>query len=484
MQVLFGEWLPDLPDYQNPGLVTAKNCLPQSIFYKQFNSLSEASTSSVVTFCLGAFAAQKNDLTSFLTVGTASKLWHLKTDNTFEDLSKVGGYTGGSDDCWNFTQMGTTVVATNFADNVQSFVLGSSSAYADLAGSPPKARAVTNIRGFVVLAGTSNSPFEVIWSDFNAPTSWSGGLSNSTTLDASVGSIVNVVGGEYGVIFCNRGIFRMNYIGSPFVFEFALVEKQRGLLGCNAWCEFGNLIFFLGQDGFYWFDGTQSKNISNSKLTDFFFSDVDLSFSFNISCAIDYINNIIMVLYPSTQANGGTPNRMLAYDVNNNKWTYIDGITADRIFLNRTQGYVIDAIDAIYSTIDSIPFTIDSKFWFGGSLSLAAISSNHKLATFSGDPLTATFETGSFTVPDEEKRSMLLWAKPLITNQSNVTLSIGSSNDLSDAPTYSAPVLQNRANLFPIRTNATFLSAKLVVSGGFDSAQGIEFPTPAKGSLQ
>jgi hypothetical protein len=55
-QIKFGEWLPDLPEFNNPGLVEAKNCIPVDDSYTDFPVLA-VSGSALAAAPLGAFAA-------------------------------------------------------------------------------------------------------------------------------------------------------------------------------------------------------------------------------------------------------------------------------------------------------------------------------------------------------------------------------------------------------------------------------------------
>ena len=106
--------------------------------------------------------------------GTLTTLEKLNTDNTWSDVKKLGGYTTAADDMWEFVQWDDQVIATNFGDPIQSFDLSSSSLFADLAASAPKARHITVVREFVVVGNTNdatdgNVPFRVRWGPIGDP---------------------------------------------------------------------------------------------------------------------------------------------------------------------------------------------------------------------------------------------------------------------------------------------------------------------------
>ena len=81
----------------------------------------------------------------------------------------------------------------------QAYNLTSSSAFADLGGSPPQAAYIGVINRFVVLGGLLNEPYRVQWSGLNAITTWTSGTSYSDYQDQPDGGIVRgISGGEQG----------------------------------------------------------------------------------------------------------------------------------------------------------------------------------------------------------------------------------------------------------------------------------------------
>ena len=73
-RLLFGEWLPDLPYYENPGLVEAKNTIPVDRHYKDFLPLSTEGDALAATPVAG-FAAIKNDGDPEVYAATASAIY-------------------------------------------------------------------------------------------------------------------------------------------------------------------------------------------------------------------------------------------------------------------------------------------------------------------------------------------------------------------------------------------------------------------------
>jgi hypothetical protein len=220
---------------------------------------------------------------------------------------------------------------------------------------------------------------------------------NFYDLNSSDGWVKQIVGGEYGVIFQERAITRMDYIGSPSVFQMSKIESNRGTQAPGSVVKVGNFIAYLGLDGFYIFDGNQSAPIGTNKIDKTFYADLDSSYFDRICSAVDSSKQIIYWAYPNADAIDGNPNRILCYNYSPNatkRWSLIDsGIDIEALFTSFSEGYTLDSLDAISTSIDALEFSLDSRVWTGDDLLLSAFNSTHKLANFTGSALTATIET-------------------------------------------------------------------------------------------
>ena len=140
--VPWGEWKPDLTAYKGSHSPTITNVVPQADGYgpvKSFASLSDALSAA----CRGFFTAFDDDGTIKIFAGISNQLQLMSnTDYSWENVTQVSGnYTAlASDEHWQFTQFGTRVIAVQGNDNPQSYVMGSTTDFADLGGPPPNAK--------------------------------------------------------------------------------------------------------------------------------------------------------------------------------------------------------------------------------------------------------------------------------------------------------------------------------------------------------
>src|SRR5690606_37230581 len=111
------------------------NVLPRTASsYGPFPPLSVFSTGpNPAARVQGAYACRSAAGDVNISAGDASKLYRLTAGaTTFEDVSKAGGYTTPDDERWSATMFGSRVLMTNFGDAIQSYVIGSSTEFADL----------------------------------------------------------------------------------------------------------------------------------------------------------------------------------------------------------------------------------------------------------------------------------------------------------------------------------------------------------------
>lgn len=475
MIIPFGEWMPDLPDFTNPGATVAKNVIPVAKGYQQLRALT-ATTDAMDAYARGGMTARDKDGNVYVYIGNETKLYKASS-STLSNSSKVGGYATAAEERWEFAKWGETVIATNFSDAVQSSTIGAA-AFADLAGSPPKARHIGVVRDFVVLgnifdSGDGNVPHRVRWSAINNPESWTiDAATQSDEQDLPEGGWVRgIVGGEYGVVFMERQIVRMTYVGSPVIFQFDVVESSRGTLIPGSIAKLGATIFYWAPDGFYALtNGATSQPIGIEKVDRTLGADLDLDNLHRVSSAVDPVNKVVVWAYPSVSSDG-TPDKLAIYNWSTNRWSQAE-VESELVMNGQAFGISMDDLDALTTNLDTFTTSLDSQTLAGGSLLLAGVDTAHKQGGFDGTPLTATLETGEFQ-PVRGRRSYLRAVRPL-TDGATSSVVIRSRTRQADSLTDSASSAVNADGICPVRVSSRYFRVQETISGGFTDAQGVE----------
>jgi hypothetical protein len=474
--IQFGEWLPDQADLLNSGVTVATNVMPALTGYHSMNSFVPYSNAATGTI-KGLFAAKDTASNTKLFAGDATKLYlHASSDNDLDDISKGGGYTLTDTERWRFVQFGDAVIAAGgIGETPQSFTLGSSSVFADLAGSPPKADFIAVVRDFVWTAnidtGSGRLPFRCYWSGFNDPTSWTSGTNQSDFQDLpDSGAITGLVGGEYATVLTEKAIFRATYTGPPLIWQFDKVVADRGCAFKESVCNVGQTVFYLASDGFYAFNGQSAAPIGSEKVNEFFLNDFDSNYDYRMSASVDPINEVAMWSYTSTQSPSGQPDKIIIYNYTLNKWSLAE-VEADLLSPIFSSGYTVDALDNLSATVDGISIQLDSRFFKGGQYFFGGAFGN-KIYSFTGAPLAATIETSEAPL-SLGKNSVITRVYPYY-EEGDVTMQIGTRNAQSATPVFTSAAAPNDAGFVPFRSQGRYHRARLSLSGGWSKAIGVD----------
>ncbi len=406
------------------------------------------------------------------------------------DVSKAGGYTTGDQERWSFATFGQTMIATNFADPIQQYTIGSSSLFSDLSPDAPRARYAARVRDFIMVANTFDAidgarPQRVWFPAIGDPTTWP---TPGTILAAQLQSDFQELSGEgnwnQGIvgglsaadaaIFQERNIWRAQYVGPPAVFSFQVVESARGTPAPGSICSIGPAAFYLAHDGFYMFDGLQSVPIGQGKVDQYFWDNVDQNYLYRVSAAADPQNKLIYVAFPSLANSGGTPDTILCYHYGYQRWSNVT-MTIELLAQSMTIGYTLEDLDA-FGTLDTLPYSLDSLFWVGGKNNLAAFSSTHRLSTFTGATLQARIESTEVQLNKVGSAHVSrIW--PII-DVSTATARLGYRDKISDIVSWTnAASLTTTTGSAPLLATARYHRASITVPAGatWTHAQGINF---------
>lgn len=479
MIIPFGEYTPDAPSLGNPGSTIAKNVTPQVTGYRQLNSLT-AYSSALTNYCRGAYTAVDNDGTIRSFCGDETKLYRL-VSTAFTDSSKVGGYSNAADSYWEFAQFGGNIIASNFDNAPQTMAL-SGTTFADMSGTPPMFRHVGVVRDFLVVGNTfdgvdGNVPFRIRWPGIGTSTSWT--VSATTQADyqdlkGDGGWVQSIVGGqEVGHVFQERAIWQMRYVGSPVVFDIVQIENARGAFAPRAPISVGGMVFFIADDGFYVLAGGQSIPIGAGKIDRTFLADLNDDYLHRVTSAAIPNDKVVMWSYPGSGSVDGTPNKCLLYNWASKKWCFAE-FNHELIYRAQSVGVSLDGLDALGYTMETLPFSLDSKVWMGGKLQMAAFNTDHKLSFFTGTALDATLETGEAQLI-QGKRSEVSEVHPLVDGGTH-TVQVGTRETQAVAITYGSASTENASGICPVRSNSRYHRFRVNVTGDFNDATGVLIP--------
>lgn len=471
-RIQFEEWLPDQPSITS--LRDAKNVYPTSIGYAPFANSVDYSGSATENLN-SVFGSKYGDEVAIF-AGSAGELYKLDaTDLSLDIVSKAGGYTGNT---WNFVQFGKVVICANNQDKLQSWTIGTSSAFADLNANAPIAKYVTVVRDFVVTAnldaGTNTN--KVQWSDINDETNWVSGTTSQSDYQIipDGGDITGITGGEIGLIFLERSIVRMSYAGSPLFFQFDTISRGLGCLEGNSIAQYGATTFFLSADGFYKCDGQTVTGIGTEKVDRYFFNDADITNLDTITASVDPIKKLVVWNYGNVD--GGRS--ILIYNWQLNKWSRAD-TDSTGVGSITTTGETLESLEAAlgYATLESIPASLDDRLWVGGKFLFAGFK-NDKITTFTGSAYNSELIT-----PDLELgyNSVVTLARPQIDNGS-ANVKVASRRELDGNIQFSSSVTTSSEGRASLRSAGRYHRLSVMPTGNWTNAVAVDIEVKPQGN--
>ena len=483
MDIPFGEWTPDMPDHSSTNATEAKNVVPGVKGYKSQNSFAVITSDAISSRCRGAISVKANDTTIVGYAGSSTKLYSVGS-TTHTDATNAGGdYNLIDASYWKFAKWGNQVIATALQEPPQIITLGGAR-FADLGGSPPKAKYCAVIGDFVVLAYTDDgtpNPQGMAWSGINDATTWTPNAdtqSDTQTLRSNQqnggGLITGLTGSsEYGIVFQEYSLHHFSYVGSPLIFDFKEIFPGVGTQCPNSITQEGRLIHFLSQDGFVQIsDGINMKRIGDQKVDKWFLDDSNSSFPDRVIAASDPKDSLVYWIYPDNNSTQGIPNKYICFNWFLDRWSYGE-IDLEWLYTSVSIGYTLEELDSISSSIDALGISLDSQDFRSGLMQLGAYSTDDKKGVLTNTPLSGLVETGEIQA-GSPGRSRVFGVRPL-AEKGTSTVQIGYRDLISETVTYTTAATPTASTGYAdMRNDARYHRFRANTSGTFDDLLGVD----------
>jgi hypothetical protein len=438
----FGPWEADAAGVDAPVLLTAQNVWALKNGYTPIPGLAAASESALGAKCVGAVAVRTSAGGWLIFAGTATALYKWQA-GVWTDYTRTAGgaYAVPTDDYWSFTAYGSQLIAVNISDDPQVIDVDTGATnFAALGGSPPRARYVTTVGDFVVLASLSSSDRKLRNSAINDSTGWTVGTNLCDEQEFVDGArITGLAGGEYGYVVQEKSIRRMMFQpGSDIAFRYERVDAEHGAAAGYSLASTANSIFFLANDGFYSFGANGLIPIGAGRVNKWFRANCDSARYFSVQSFTDpFAPRIGWAFYNS--AGSTNFDRVIFYDWQIDRWTYAV-VEAQYWTSLVTAGTTLEELDS-YGDIDSglIPYPFDSRVWEGGAPVIGAVNSAGKMSFLeSTTQLTALLLTSPMHVnPGYRSKEFDIEAMGVF-NGATLTLRIGKRENTQTTATYTS----------------------------------------------
>jgi hypothetical protein len=431
--------------------------------------------------CRGAILVRQTDGSITVFAATAAAIKQLVGTTWTDRTRTVGGaYNLGDGESWSTAQFGDFVVFVQANDVPQVLELGVDTNFRPLGGSPPQARYVAVSGDYLLLCSTAANPNRLHRSGWQDIEHWEFGVRLSDYQDIAEGGwIRGMVGRERGaLIFMDNAIHLYeNLPGSQLLFTRTAVDPKRGVVAPDSIVARGNEVFFRSEDGFYRFATPESENINEGRCERWFQDTIDLESLSLVQGAADPVFPVVMWRFTTSSALTYS-DRILGLHVGLNRWFHFEEDT-QWLLGAATPGYTLEEVETVlgYATLESIPFSLDSRHLKGGRPVMSAFNSSHKLALFTGGNRAASVETADMRIGGDGRVGMITGMRVLAEAEAGVfSGQLGSAATLGADMDWGPTVTAGSTGLIPVRRRARALRARVLASEDavWDNLQAVE----------
>lgn len=399
-EIALGEFLPSQPTTKNPGCVVADGVIAAEGGYSPL-PMPVAKAVPVVGRVRGAELLFRPEGSPFIVGGTTNALF-VRLNNTVTTQSVGPALADGFS--WDFAQFNNFVIATapgNVPRYIPNYATGV--AFEALPGSPPLARYCERFSEFIMLGNIDGAESRVQWSSYNSPaTSWAPARitqAGFNDLNPKFGPVTALTGGRYPMVFQDRAVWLVQYVGPPSIWSFTLASEDRGCIAPYSCVTVGSQTFFLSQDGFWLTNGSEFVPIGSQRVNRWFFENADNATLSWTQGTVDWRNKSIVWAFRTSQASGPDFDKLLIYSWEQNRFSTAT-LPVQRLVGSRIPGTTLEDLNALFTTLEQVSPNLDSQEWKAGDRILAAFIGNGSgssfYSTFNGQNMEANWETGFF----------------------------------------------------------------------------------------
>ncbi len=164
-------------------------------------------------------------------------------------------------------------------------------------------------------------PLTIRFSDQESFTDWAATATNTAgELRIGTGSeiIAAVQTKQQVVVFTDRSVSAMQFIGAPFIFGLSEVSTNTSILSQNAAVAVGDAVYWMGNDVFYRYDGNVS--LIPCSVEEYVFNNINTSQISKVTAGSNTEFNEVWWFYPSASSQNN--DRYVVYNYAEKIWFY------------------------------------------------------------------------------------------------------------------------------------------------------------------
>ena len=265
-----------------------------------------------------------------------------------------------------------------------------------------------------------------------------------------------LVAKENILVWTDNALYTMKFVGAPFTFGFEQVGTNCGLIGKNAAIEIDGVAYWMGNNGFFSFDGT--VNTLPCSVEDYVYDDVDTTKGQQVNAGINNLFTEVTWWYPTSGSEFN--NRYVVFNYGQNNARLPMGNWYTGVNTNSIRTTWIDSL--VYPRPYATAFNSSNTGTFPvvqGETGLGqSVLFEHESGTDQVNPdgsvttLTSFIQSFSFSLQKDQAEVFLAMRRFLpnfkvLTGNNQVTLSIKDFPSQDDIETALSPFIINSSTL-------------------------------------
>ena len=484
-RIAFGPWEPDAALLDGQQAPEARNVIPAARGYRFLSGSAPLTFNALPSAVKSAFSRRDMYGTNTTFAATDTGIYTLEGSSW---ALKYEGETASG--VRTFAEYGNAVYALFGSTLLKSGVAGVAQNFEPVQNAP-SGEVLGVIRDFLVMGRLTDGKNAVRWSGLDRPDEWPEPGSNEAQyvqsdtqvfpVGGQVQAVVGGVGGVDGLIFLERGIQRATYVGTPYIFQFDVVDREHGCAAPYSPVICGGACVFLSEDGWRMTDGVSVKSVGVERMDTWFFDQVSIERLSEVRGVHDNRNHVALWSFPTPEAPAGVHDRLLIYNYMLDRWAY-GVLNTETVFQDYTRGGMsLEELDA-FGTLEQLPFSsLDLAVFKNGDLAvISCFDTGHRLANFNGPALEAVIDTAE----QGGERIMLHGLRPLVDAADAEAMPVYRNRE-RDARRFGAYTRQQRDGVCCQHLSTVYLAARVKIPAGatWSHAVGVEALVEAEGGL-
>lgn len=464
--VPFAPWEPDQPAFMGSHAVEARNVIPVKRGYRPLSALQTTFDVPVPGSVNAAYTFSDMSGNIYTLMSTTDGVFSLEGRGWVGKNAQQGALPGCA-----FIHYGNTVFMAKGGIALQkSTVVNGILEKFTVVENAPQATCLGVFRDFLVAGEHDDIRGSLRWSGLDDPESWP--VVGSTEaqhaqsdrqifpVGGKVQALVGGVGGD-GLVFLESAIHRATYVGPPYVFQFDVVDRHRGLLAPFSPIVCENTCVYLAADGWFMTDGAQVKGIGAERINEWFFREVDVNRLSEVHGVRDEAHRVALWSFAGLHCPPGRHNRLLIYNYALDAWSY-GAVESQRVFSDYSRPLSLEDLDGIYPSLEDIPFSLDTSSLQGRVPGVSLITSQSTIGSLVGFSLEAVMDTAEIG----GERLCVHGLRPLVDEAPSASASLAWRDRQGDRPLYEPFAEQNADGICAAHVSCRFVRGRVRVPAG------------------